>query len=192
MKILIIDYKPGKELADICAYATAAGHRIEIASAIESEDPRIKPSFNIGNRADRITHHAIGYISDSYHLHSTRPTSTLLNRIVTLSPDIIHIYNIEEPYLNLPLIAYVLARYKIPTLITLRNPDNIYRNKKALIKRTAHNHGIFTATFAEWDLLHLAFEKREAAEHEISIYHPGYHIDPVNPPSSYLKIYEAI
>ncbi len=192
MKILIIDYKPGKGLADIYTAATASGHQVIVAAAEDSTDTRLHTDIHIGNSIDRAMHRFIGYLSDSYNLHSTRPTSTLLNRIVTINPDIIHIYNVEEPYLNLPLLAYVLTQYKIPTLITLGNPDNLYRNKRALIKRISHNSNIFTGTFASWDLLHLAFREKICADHEISAFHPGYYIDPVNPASSYCQIYEAM
>lgn len=192
MKILIIDYRPTKETADIATAAAEEHHKIHIAAAEESTDPRIKRTYKIGNSIDRAMHRMLGYISDSYHLHSTRPTSALLNHIVEINPDIIHIHDIEEHYLNLPLLAYVLSHYKIPTLLTIANPDNIYKNNKALIKRKKYNSSLFTGTLASWDLLYLAFTDKETASHELATDHPGYIIDKNAITETYLQIYETI
>lgn len=192
MKILIIDYRPGKETAEIVATATDAGHDIYVASAEEPNLPHLKRDIKIGNKADRIIHKIIGYISDSYHLHSTRPTSSLLSRIAEINPDVIHIYNIEEHYINIPLTAYVLMKYKIPTLLTLENPGKIYRDTKALIKRRRHNKELFTSTFSTWELLHIASSSKEVTEDELAADHPGYIVAEGKEAETYMRIYEAI
>lgn len=192
MKILIIDYRPGKEIAEIVAAATDSGHDVYIASAKEPTIASIGQDIRIGNKADRIIHKSIGYISDSYHLHSTRPTSSLLSRIAEINPDVIHIYNIEDHYINIPLTAYVLMRYKIPTLLTVENPDCICKNTKALIKRERHNKALFKATFTAWELLHIASSSKEATGHELIEDHPGYIVSANNRAETYVRIYESI
>ena len=192
MKILIIDYLPDEKTAEIAIAATQHNHKVYIASAETPVDTRIRRTYTIGNSIDRIMHHAIGYLSDSYHLHSTRPTSALLNHIVEINPDIIHIHDIEKHYLNLPLLAYVLSHYKIPTLLTIGNPDNLYKNNKALIKRPRYNEELFTNTLESWDLLHLAFTDKEASRHKLTANHPGYIIDNSKAAETYLQIYESI
>lgn len=192
MKILIITYNTGKEIAEIIKKANASHHEIIVAAAEKQEITAPSPAIKIGTKADRLIHRTLGYISDSYHLHSMRATSTLLDRIAEERPDIIHIYTLDGDYLNLPMLAYVLMRYKIPTLLTLSNPADIYQTRKALIKRESYNRKLYNKILSDWELLHIAFENREMTCHELTDPHPGYIIDQADPASSYLEIYETI
>lgn len=192
MKILIIDYLPDSDTAEIAITATSAGHAVGIASALPPSDSRIRRNITIGNSLDRSLHNLLGSISDSKHLHSTRPTSALLNHIAETDPDIVHIHDIDHGYLNLPLMAYVMTRYKIPVLLTIGDPDRMYCHERALIKRPQYNLTLFESVLSGWELLHFAVTRREYADHQLTMHHPCYTLPDKDQAAAYLAIYENI
>ena len=105
-----------------------------------------------------------------------------------------HILNIKEYYLNLPLLSEILTRFHIPTVMTVANPDTLYKNPNAIIKRTKHNLRTIEALLYAWDTLNIVVENRVYSEHPILVDKPVYIIDSTSTDrqNHYLSLYENL
>ena len=183
MKVLLIDFEYSRLCSDITNLLIAQNHECITALALPTS---VIPAIKIGNSADRKLHRILAGISDSMHLHSARATYNLLSRIPTQAPDIVHILNIKEYYLNLPLLSEILTRFHIPTVMTVANPDTLYKNPNAIATSEA-------LLFA-WDTLNIVVENRVYSEHPILVDKPVYIIDSTSTDrqNHYLSLYENL
>lgn len=82
----------------------------------------INPSNNelvkIGNAFDVYEHYAEAILLDNEGLSSRSATMNLLNKMDEIQPDIVHLHNIHDHYLNYPLLFRYLAEKKIPVVWT--------------------------------------------------------------------------
>lgn len=82
----------------------------------------MNPSKNelvkIGNAFDVYEHYVEGRFLDNEGLASRRATKRLLRRIDEIKPDIVHLHNIHDHYLNYPMLFRYLADKKIPVVWT--------------------------------------------------------------------------
>lgn len=191
MKVLLIDFEYSRLCSDIINLLIAQNHECITALALPTS---VIPTIKIGNSADRKLHRILAGISDSMHLHSARATYNLLSRIATQAPDIVHILNIKEYYLNLPLLSEILTRFHIPTVMTVANPEALYKNPNAIIKRTKHNLRTIEALLYAWDTLNIVVENRVYSEHPILVDKPVYIIDSTSTDrqNHYLSLYENL
>ena len=82
----------------------------------------MNPSKNelvkIGNAFDVYEHFVEGMFLDNEGLASRRATKRLLRRIDGIKPDIVHLHNIHDHYLNYPMLFRYLAEKNIPVVWT--------------------------------------------------------------------------
>lgn len=153
MRLFLIDYNLSDVTRSIIK-TCGSDDTCHIALAEHSsEEPDIHNITSIGNSLERKVHQALAYISDTYMMHSTRSTSTLIDEIGHARPDIVHLNNVHMNFLNLPFLANALIKMQIPTVITLSSSFPVYESLPAIIKRKSHNRRILKTIFGMWDLL---------------------------------------
>ncbi len=191
MKVLLIDFEYSRLCSDIRNRLITEGHECLTALALPTS---AVAAIKIGNSIDRAIHRVLAGISDSMHLHSARATYNLLSRIATKAPDVVHIINIEEYYLNLPLLSEVLTRFRIPTVMTAANPEKLYKNPHAIIKRAKHNLHTIEDILYSWETLNIVVEDRSKSEHPPFVDKPVYIIKSTSPdsPAEYISLYENL
>lgn len=84
-------------------------------------NPSQSQLIKVGNQFDVYTHYAKARLFDSEGLGSRRATKTLINRIDELAPDIIHLHNIHDHWLNYPLLFEYLAKSNTPIIWTFHD-----------------------------------------------------------------------
>ena len=82
----------------------------------------MNPSKNnlirIGSQWDVYEHYAEGKFLDNEGLASRRATRELLKKVDEIKPDVVHLHNIHDHYLNYKLMFEYLAKNKIPVVWT--------------------------------------------------------------------------
>lgn len=80
--------------------------------------PSVSTQIRIGSKLDTYTHYAAHRLLDREGLMSKGATRKLIQQIVEIKPDIIHLHNIHDHYLNYPLLFDYLAKADIPVVWT--------------------------------------------------------------------------
>lgn len=80
--------------------------------------PSVSQQFRVGNQWETYMHYFQHRLWDGEGLASHRATRTLVQRIEEIAPDIIHLHNIHDHYLNYPLLFNYLATTNIPIVWT--------------------------------------------------------------------------
>lgn len=80
--------------------------------------PSVSKQIRIGNRMDTYRHFIVNKLFDQEGLASKKATLELINKINTIEPDIIHLHNIHDHYLNYPILFEFLANTNIPVVWT--------------------------------------------------------------------------
>ncbi|MCH4154943.1 MAG: glycosyltransferase [Muribaculaceae bacterium] len=75
----------------------------------------------IGNRIDEYAHALFTRLNDSHGLHSDRATSNLIEEIIRIQPQIIHVHNVHGYYLNFPMLFSFLKKTEIPVVMTMHD-----------------------------------------------------------------------
>ena len=81
-------------------------------------NPSKSKLIKIGKQWDVYRHYAEGRYLDKEGLASRRPTAAFLKTIDEIMPDIVHLHNIHDHYLNYPLLFEYLAKKRIPVVWT--------------------------------------------------------------------------
>lgn len=81
-------------------------------------NPSKNELIKIGNTFDVYEHYAEARLLDNEGLASRRATKRLLRRIDEIKPDIVHLHNIHDHYLNYPMLFKYLAEKNIPVVWT--------------------------------------------------------------------------
>ena len=81
-------------------------------------NPSKNKLIKIGNAFDVYEHYIESIAFDNEGLASRRATKKLLKNIDEIKPDIVHLHNIHDHYLNYPLLFKYLAEKKIPVVWT--------------------------------------------------------------------------
>lgn len=107
----------GKIAEDIARIATANEWDCYIAFGRDSKSG-INHEIRVGNDLDVYAHYLQNKLFDREGLASKRATLRLLDSIKEISPDIIHLHNIHDHYLNYPILLDYVADYDIPLVWT--------------------------------------------------------------------------
>ena len=77
--------------------------------------------FKIGSLPDRKIHALLSRLFGKQAYYSRFTTKLLLKRINKLCPDVVHLHNLHNNYINLPLLCTYLQKKHIATVITLHD-----------------------------------------------------------------------
>ena len=165
MKIVLINYSVTPMMTAIAKRLEELGHQAIIATATgDVEGSRRMADLKIGNSVDRAVHNALAWLSDTHGMHSTRVTASLLDRIIALNPDVVHLAGLNNSFINIPFMAYVLMRCKMPVVLSLTEDTIPGTGHNALIKRGKFRRKTIESTFRAWDLLHIVCDSKHTAE----------------------------
>jgi len=81
-------------------------------------NPSKSELIKIGNQCDVYRHYIEGRFFDREGLASRRPTADFLKIVEGIKPDVVHLHNIHDHYLNYPLLFDFLAKKEIPVVWT--------------------------------------------------------------------------
>ena len=107
----------GKIAEQIGLCAQAHGWKSYIAYG-RMMNPSKNELIKIGNAFDVYEHYAEARLLDNEGLASRRATKRLLRRIDKIKPDVVHLHNIHDHYLNYPILLRYLAEKNIPVVWT--------------------------------------------------------------------------
>lgn len=110
----------GKIAEGIGQAAMAAGWESAIAYGRYS-NPSQSQLIKVGNQADVYAHYARARFLDGEGLGSLRATKRLIEKFKNYQPDIIHLHNIHDHWLNYPLLFEYLASVKTPVVWTFHD-----------------------------------------------------------------------
>lgn len=165
MKIVLINYSVTPMMTAIAKRLEELGHQAIIATATgDVEGSRRMADLKIGNSVDRAVHNALAWLSDTHGMHSTRVTASLLDRIIALNPDVVHLAGLNNSFINIPFMAYVMMRCKMPVVLSLTEDTIPGTGHNALIKRGKFRRKTIESTFRAWDLLHIVCDSKHTAE----------------------------
>lgn len=107
----------GKIAEQIGLCAQAHGWKSYIAYG-RMANPSKNELVKIGNAFDVYEHYAEARLLDNEGLASRRATKRLLREMDEIKPDVVHLHNIHDHYLNYPMLFRYLAEKKIPVVWT--------------------------------------------------------------------------
>jgi len=74
--------------------------------------------IKVGSQIDVYSHYAVGKVLDAEGLLSKRATKQLVKTMEEINPDVVHLHNIHDHYLNYPVLFRYLAARDIPVVWT--------------------------------------------------------------------------
>lgn len=77
--------------------------------------------LKIGNKWGIYNHVLQTRLFDKHGLASQKATQKLINEIIKIKPDIIHLHNIHGYYINYPILFHFLSNYNVPVIWTLHD-----------------------------------------------------------------------
>ena len=80
-----------------------------------------KNTIIIGNRLDGIVHHILGRLTGFCGCYSIRTTKIFINKLEEISPDIIHLHNLHNCYINLSMLFNYIKKNNIAVVWTLHD-----------------------------------------------------------------------
>lgn len=114
-----LNFSTGKITQQIGELAIAKGWESWIAySGREKEIPSKSHLIRVGSFMDSCIHYAEDRFLDNEGLSSRRETKKLLKRIDEIGPDVVHLHNIHDHWLNYRILFRYLAKKNIPTVWT--------------------------------------------------------------------------
>ena len=119
------------------------------------------------------------------------------NNRMTLQ-DIANLAGLNNSFINIPFMAYVLMRCKMPVALSVTEGTIPGTGHNALIKRDRFRRRTMESTFGAWDLLHLVCDSKHTAERaaeEGLDGHPTYIIstdDTAKAVEQYITLYDNI
>ncbi len=84
-------------------------------------DPGYDKGILIGSYADTLVHHVLGRITGYSESYSGRSTKKLAGTIEAFDPDIIHLHNLHNCYLNIEILFEYLKRLNKPVVWTFHD-----------------------------------------------------------------------
>lgn len=108
-----------RDIQDVCIHSGIECH-IAYCDTVRSRHD-ILNGYHIGNWFDHKLHALLSRLSDRQAYWSTIPTLRLLHHIDAIEPDIVHLHNLHNNYINLNLLLHYLAKRDIATVITLHD-----------------------------------------------------------------------
>ena len=107
----------GKIAEDISKVAISQGWSTYLAWGRYSRNS-VNSLIHVGNTLDNYIHYASHKLFDLEGLMSKNATKKLINQLSDIAPDIIHLHNIHDHYLNYPLLFNYLATLDTPVIWT--------------------------------------------------------------------------
>ena len=84
-------------------------------------NPSNSELIKVGNRLGNIYHYGLHRFFDSEGFGSRNATKKLIKRIDEIKPDVIHLHNIHDHWLNFPVFWNYLARIDVPVVWTFHD-----------------------------------------------------------------------
>jgi glycosyltransferase involved in cell wall biosynthesis len=109
----------------ISRVAQEAGYNTWLVSSYER--PRLrnkkysKQNIIIGNFFSLYIHIALGHLTGLSGVFSIFSTKRLIKRLENIKPDIIHLHNLHDCYINIPILFRYIKTNKIPVIWTLHD-----------------------------------------------------------------------
>lgn len=129
----------GTIVEDISKVAQAKGWNTYVCYGRNSK-PGVNKEYRIGSKLESIWHYIENRLFDNEGLASRFATFRLINHIKKVKPDIIHLHNIHDHYLNYWLLFNYLNHVKIPVVWTFHDYWGI----------TGHCHHFIDAHCEKW------------------------------------------
>ena len=107
----------GKVAEQIGQLAIAEGWESYIAYG-RMKNPSKSNLIKVGSKFDVYVHYLEGLILDNEGLASRRATKALIREIDRISPDIVHLHNIHDHFMNYRILLSYLAKNNIPVVWT--------------------------------------------------------------------------
>lgn len=107
----------GKIAEDISKIAIRHGWETYTAWG-RSAKPSVSTQIRIGSNIDTYIHFAVNKLFDQEGLASSRATRKFIQQIDNIKPDIIHLHNLHDHYLNYPILFHYLASIGTPVVWT--------------------------------------------------------------------------
>ena len=114
----------GKIMMGIAEVARAQGHEVMCASPITStnrDDGKNCGYYRIGAYNSRRVNVALARITGFNGCFAWVETYKLLKKIDEIKPDIIHLHNLHDSYINLPMLFSYIKKHDIPVVWTLHD-----------------------------------------------------------------------
>ncbi len=84
-------------------------------------NPSASELFKVGNQLDVYLHYAKNRIIDGEGLSSVNPTKRLIKKIEHFAPDVVHLHNIHDHWLNYPLLLTFLKNSGVKVVWTFHD-----------------------------------------------------------------------
>lgn len=110
----------GKITEGISVAAMNRGWQTAIAYG-RMANPSTAHMIKIGNKADVYAHYGLSRLIDAEGWGSRKATRSLIDKIKEYHPDIIHLHNIHDHWLNYPALFRWLANNNIPVVWTMHD-----------------------------------------------------------------------
>ena len=107
----------GKITNDLAVVAQERGWETYIAYGRYAK-PGVSREIRVGTMMNTYLHYASNRLFDREGLASRRTTKAFLKQIDAIKPDIIHLHNIHDHYINYPLLFRYLETHDIPVVWT--------------------------------------------------------------------------
>ncbi len=91
------------------------------SNSIPNRRKTVSKSVLIGNRFERKVHKFLTYYTGFHGCFSILSTMHFLHQVTEMNPDVIHLHNLHNCYINLPLLFRYLKNQKIPVVWTLHD-----------------------------------------------------------------------
>lgn len=114
----------GKIMMGIAEVAKAQGHEVMCASPITTTNRDANKDcgyYRIGTFNSRRINVALARITGFNGCFAWLETYMLLKKIEEFRPDIIHLHNLHDSYINLPMLFSYIKKHAIPTVWTLHD-----------------------------------------------------------------------
>ncbi|MEG1916594.1 MAG: glycosyltransferase, partial [Muribaculaceae bacterium] len=126
MKVLFINTIAGKTatgniIDSLASKVISLGMEAYVATGYGKSNVPNVHNIKIGSLIDRCIHATCTRINDSHAMHSVRATNALIDNIIKIKPDVVHLHNLHGYYLHIPLIIEFLKLSNISTIITLHD-----------------------------------------------------------------------
>ena len=114
----------GKIMMGIAEVARAQGHEVMCASPITTTNRNAGEDcgyYRIGTFNSRRVNVALARITGFNGCFAWFETYKLLKKIDEFKPDIIHLHNLHDSYINLPMLFSYIKKHNVPTVWTLHD-----------------------------------------------------------------------
>lgn len=114
----------GKTMMGIAEVARAQGHEVMCASPITTTNRDAGEDcgyYRIGTFNSRRLNVALARITGFNGCFAWFETYKLLKKIDEFKPDIIHLHNLHDSYINLPMLFSYIKKHNVPTVWTLHD-----------------------------------------------------------------------